>query len=420
MLTTFIETNITNLNFFLLFLTMILYWLKSTLFLSEKYYFLPNRILIMSSVFQTLFLCLRWKISNHFPLSNLYESLLFLSWSLTVALVILNKKLTHTQFIQNLDLKQTLIISTKNEKLINSMFGSILMPLILLLNTFATFSLPLELKTSTALVPALQSNWLLMHVTVMMLSYAALLCGCLFSIAYLILSFLFTSGAKNTAFQGNSIGTNQHEKKIKNFVFNSMSDFAKTNLQPFQNSTSQIAQVLPILPLFPPLPLLPEAPLLRQAQKQRKQGQAPKQGKQGKQRKEQNKKLQQETINKQTEKPSFIYQIQKNNAFFELKTLDNLSYRILGFGFPLLTIGILSGAVWANQTWGSYWSWDPKETWALITWFIFAIYLHTRLSKGWTGQKSALLASFGFIIIWVCYLGVNLMGKGLHSYGFFT
>ena len=101
-----------------------------------------------------------------------------------------------------------------------------------------------------------------------------------------------------------------------------------------------------------------------------------------------------------------------------MSTLDNLSYRILGLGFPLLTMGLLSGAIWANQTWGSYWSWDPKETWALITWFIFAIYFHTRLSKGWSGFKSALLASFGFIIIWICYLGVNLMGKGLHSYGF--
>jgi ABC-type transport system involved in cytochrome c biogenesis permease subunit len=62
----------------------------------------------------------------------------------------------------------------------------------------------------------------------------------------------------------------------------------------------------------------------------------------------------------------------------------------------------------------------PKETWALITWFVFAIYLHTRISKGWTGQRSAFIASFGFIIIWICYLGVNLLGKGLHSYGFFS
>ena len=65
-------------------------------------------------------------------------------------------------------------------------------------------------------------------------------------------------------------------------------------------------------------------------------------------------------------------------TFTILELLDNLSYRTMGMGFCFLTLGILSGAVWANETWGSYWSWDPKETWALITWLIFAVYLHTR------------------------------------------
>ena len=100
--------------------------------------------------------------------------------------------------------------------------------------------------------------------------------------------------------------------------------------------------------------------------------------------------------------------------------LDNLSYRVLGLGFPLLTIGILSGAVWANEAWGSYWSWDPKETWALLTWLVFAIYLHTRLTKGWQGKKPAMIAALGFLTVWVCFLGVNLIGEGLHSYGFAT
>jgi cytochrome c-type biogenesis protein CcsB len=95
-------------------------------------------------------------------------------------------------------------------------------------------------------------------------------------------------------------------------------------------------------------------------------------------------------------------------------------YRIIGIGFPLLTIGILSGAVWANEAWGSYWSWDPKETWAFITWLIFAFYLHTRLQYGWEGKKSAFVATFGFFILWICYLGVNLLGKGLHSYGWLS
>jgi cytochrome c-type biogenesis protein CcsB len=102
------------------------------------------------------------------------------------------------------------------------------------------------------------------------------------------------------------------------------------------------------------------------------------------------------------------------------ETIDNYSYRILGLGFPLLTMGILSGAVWANEAWGSYWSWDPKETWALITWLVFAIYLHTRLTRGWTGTKPAIIASCGFVTVWVCYLGVNILGSGLHSYGWFT
>jgi cytochrome c-type biogenesis protein CcsB len=78
---------------------------------------------------------------------------------------------------------------------------------------------------------------------------------------------------------------------------------------------------------------------------------------------------------------------EKNKAFL-MNQIDYWSYRIIGIGFPLLTLGILSGAVWANEAWGSYWNWDPKETWALITWVIFAIYLHTRITKGWNGTKT--------------------------------
>ena len=82
-----------------------------------------------------------------------------------------------------------------------------------------------------------------------------------------------------------------------------------------------------------------------------------------------------------------------------------------------MTTGILSGAVWANEAWGSYWNWDPKETWALITWLIFATYSHSRMIKIWRRERSAFIGSMGFFIIWICYLGVNLLGKGLHSYG---
>ena len=85
----------------------------------------------------------------------------------------------------------------------------------------------------------------------------------------------------------------------------------------------------------------------------------------------------------------------------------------------MLTVGIISGAVWANEAWGSYWSWDPKETWALICWLVYAAYLHTRLSRGWQGRRPAFVAVVGLFVIAVCYIGVNLLGIGLHSYGWF-
>ena len=107
----------------------------------------------------------------------------------------------------------------------------------------------------------------------------------------------------------------------------------------------------------------------------------------------------------------------KDNRLNLLESVDNLSYRTISFGFPLLTIGIIAGAVWANEAWGSYWSWDPKETWALITWLVFASYLHARITRSWQGRKPAIIASVGFIVVWICYLGVNFLGKGLHTYG---
>ena len=99
-----------------------------------------------------------------------------------------------------------------------------------------------------------------------------------------------------------------------------------------------------------------------------------------------------------------------------LDMLDEISYRCLTFGFPLLTFAIISGAIWAETAWGTYWSWDPKETWSLITWFIYAALLHGRLTTGWRGRKAAMLSIFGFLIMLFTFLGVNLLLPGLHSY----
>lgn len=97
--------------------------------------------------------------------------------------------------------------------------------------------------------------------------------------------------------------------------------------------------------------------------------------------------------------------------------LDEVGYKTIAIGFPLLTIGIITGAFWANVAWGTYWSWDPKETWSLIVWLIYAAYLHARITRGWRGKKAALLSILGFAATLFCYLGVNLLLSGLHSYG---
>ena len=104
-------------------------------------------------------------------------------------------------------------------------------------------------------------------------------------------------------------------------------------------------------------------------------------------------------------------------SFPSSKVLDELVYKAIAVGFPLLTIGIVTGAAWANYAWGTYWSWDPKETWSLITWFIYAAFLHARVTRGWRGVKAATLSIVGFVAVLFTYLGVNLLLSGLHSYG---
>lgn len=97
--------------------------------------------------------------------------------------------------------------------------------------------------------------------------------------------------------------------------------------------------------------------------------------------------------------------------------LDIISYKMITFGFLFLTLGIITGSVWANSAWGTYWSWDPKETWSLITWFIYAIYLHVRFTKKWKGKMAARISVLGFLAMAFTYFGVNYLLKGLHSYG---
>jgi cytochrome c-type biogenesis protein CcsB len=99
-----------------------------------------------------------------------------------------------------------------------------------------------------------------------------------------------------------------------------------------------------------------------------------------------------------------------------VQALDELNYHLITLGFPLLTLAIITGVVWANTAWGTYWRWDPKEVWSLITWMIYALVLHLRLSVGWRGKKAAILSIVGFMVVLFTFFGVTLLLKGLHVF----
>nr|YP_009628042.1 cytochrome c biogenesis/heme attachment protein [Diospyros hainanensis]QBO26772.1 cytochrome c biogenesis/heme attachment protein [Diospyros hainanensis] len=258
----------------------------------------------------------RWIYSGHFPLSNLYESLIFLSWSFSIIHIVPYFK--------------------KNKNYLSAITA----PSAIFTQGFTTSGLLTEIHQSEILVPALQSEWLIMHVSMMVLGYAALLCGSLLSVALLVITFRkdirIFSKSNHLLTESFSFDKIQYINERSN-LFGNTSFFSAKNYY-----RSQLIQ-----------------------------------------------------------------------------QLDHWSYRVISIGFIFLTIGILSGAVWANEAWGSYWNWDPKEIWAFITWTVFAIYLHTRTNRKLTPANSAIVASIGFLIIWICYFGVNLLGIGLHSYGSF-
>lgn len=112
---------------------------------------------------------------------------------------------------------------------------------------------------------------------------------------------------------------------------------------------------------------------------------------------------------------SLLYLIvSKNHALSS--SLDKISYRLIAFAFPFLTLGLTTGAVWAKVAWGNYWGWDPKETWSLINWLVYALYLHLRFIKGWQGKRAAYLSIIGFLTVLFTFIGVTLFLPGLHSY----
>ena len=316
-----------NLSFLSLFIATVSYWFNLTKeYKKNEKNQVGNITTIIANICLGLLLLNRWVEYQYFPLSNLYESLIFLTWGLTLTTSIMEKKLK------------------------TRLLGATLSPLSLAAIAFANLSLPHEMQQATSLVPALKSNWLMMHVSVMMISYVLLVVGCVLSLLYILVS-------NKTKRIESDIANPKKETRLQ-LSYKTAEDWENT-----YNQTENFQQ------------------------------------------------------------PTLVLNSENENKTLRVKLLnllDNASYRMIGLGFPFLTLGLISGAVWANDAWGSFWSWDPKETWALITWLVFATYLHTRINKQWKGRQSAALASFGFIVVWICYLGVNFLGKGLHSYGWLS
>ncbi len=233
----------------------------------------------------TLGFILRWWESHklgygHIPLSNLYESLIFFGWATILVY---------------------LFVEFKTKKRIIGVFAT---PFAFLAMAYASFATDSDIEP---LIPALQSNWLTVHVITCFLGYAAFAIACGLGIMYLF------------RFRAEGAG----QKEIKEGLWAHLPD---------------------------------------------------------------------------------------------LRTLDDLIYKTILFGFFWLTVGIITGAVWAEQAWGSYWSWDPKETWSLITWLIYATAIHARLVRGWAGRRIAFLSIIGFLSVIFTYFGVNFLLSGLHSY----
>nr|YP_010464024.1 cytochrome c biogenesis protein [Scabiosa comosa]UUL71376.1 cytochrome c biogenesis protein [Scabiosa comosa] len=319
MIFSILEHILTHISFSIVSIVITIHLITLFVDKMKKLYDSSEKGVIATFFCITGLLVTRWIYSAHFPLSDLYESLIFLSWSFSVIHIVpyFKKK------------KESLSTITASSAIFTQ--------------GFATSGILTEIHPSTLLVPALQSEWLIMHVSMMILGYAALLCGSLFSVALLVITL---RKKKNLFCKSNRL-------------LNEPFSFGKIQYQ-YMNERRDV---------------LPN---------------------------------------------TSVFSAQNYYRWQLIQQLDYWSYRVISLGFLFLTIGILSGAVWANEAWGSYWNWDPKETWAFITWIIFAIYLHTRTNQKVEGANSAIVASIGFFLIWICYFGVNLLGIGLHSYGSFT
>lgn len=313
---------------------------------------------------QTMAIGLRWKefydleqmgFLRAVPLTNLYESLIFFVWCLILAYLVIEFK-----------------YKTRS-------FGAFITPVAGL--ALAFIDLSGMSKQIQPLVPALQSNWLLAHVMMSFISYSMF--GISFStgLMYLIAKtekrnepayifwtvmlgiFIIVLAAMGLDFLTFKVGGQTQQEFLKSYLF-------KASFRSASTGVALLSWAVSIALIFM---------LWR-----------------------------------------FGGTLKKIIKGFNISAdvLDEITYKLIAIGFPIFTLGgLIFGAIWADQAWGKYWTWDPKETWSLITWFLYAFYLHGRLMRGWRGKKVAIVAVVGFVAVIFTYLGVNLLLSGLHSYG---
>jgi cytochrome c-type biogenesis protein CcsB len=324
---------------------------------------LATTVTIIGFASQTLALILRWKETAELsgmsflrsvPLTNLYESLIFFVWCLILGYLIIEFKFK------------------------NRSFGAFITPVAALVLAFIDLSG--VSKEIQPLVPALKSNWLLAHVTMSFISYAAFAVSFSTGIMYLIVrtekrneaAYLFwtlTIGIFVIVMVAMGIDFFTFKVRVRPEVFIQSYLFKSTFLNP-SGAVKLVSWLL-------------SAGILYVSWR-------------------------------------YGYVLKTVITRFNVTPdmLDEITYKSIAIGFPIFTLGgLIFGAVWAEQAWGVYWSWDPKETWSLITWFIYAFYLHGRMIRGWRGKKVAIVAVVGFMAVIFTYLGVNLLLSGLHSYG---
>jgi len=320
-------------------------------------------ITVLSFGSQTVAFLLRWIEAAQMgarsfwrpPISNLYESIIFFVWCLILGYLIIEFRYR------------------------NRSFGAFITPIAGLALAFIEMSG--MSKAIEPLVPALQSNWLLAHVTMSFISYAAFGLSFATGLMYLIIRteskkepvYIFWTvtlsvliillAAMGLDYLKFKVAITSQEQFIRSFLMKAT----------FASPSTAVATASWITALAVMFIVWKYGHVLKRV-------------------------------------------ILSFNVTAEM--LDEITYKTIAVGFPVFTLGgLIFGAIWADQAWGVYWSWDPKETWSLITWFFYAFYLHARLMRGWRGNKVAAVAVLGFVAVIFTYLGVNLLLSGLHSYG---